>query len=93
MLAGAGRREQRKIAAKIDGLDTDPETQGKPLRDELTGDRSVKAAGRYRVLYRIDEEGELKTVTIVAVGIRREGDKNDVYSVAENIQKGNGLDA
>jgi mRNA interferase RelE/StbE len=38
---------------------------------------------RYRVLYRVDR-GEV-IVTVVAVGIRREGDRQDIYALAQKL--------
>lgn len=62
-------------------LATEPTQQGKALRDDLKGVRSVRAAGqRYRVLYRVFEQAG--RVVIVVVGIRQEGSKKDVYKVA-----------
>ncbi len=67
---------QRKIANKIDGLAFSPSSQGKPLRKELSGYRSLKMA-RYRIIYAVDEPA--RVVTVYAVGIRKDGDNLDVY--------------
>jgi hypothetical protein len=47
---------------------------------------------RYRAVFRIDEEKTAKgkivlvvTITFVAAGIRKAGDKHDVYSLAEKL--------
>ena len=83
-----GRNERRKIADKVDGLAVDPGSQGKPLMGELKGYRSIKAAGRYRIVFQVnDVESGDSHVLIVAVGIRKEGDKNDVYVVASQLAK------
>lgn len=73
----------RKIADKIEELAQFPEQRGEPLVDELIGYRKIVAAGRYRVIYRVDEAAGI--VRIVAAGIRREGHKNDIYKLAARM--------
>lgn len=78
------RRIVRQIVQRIDRLGDDPEKQGKPLLGELSGYRSVRAAGqRYRVIYRIQDTSVI--VVIVAVGIRKEGDKKDIYKLVQKM--------
>lgn len=80
----ADRRIQVKIAAVIDRLAEEPEKQGKPLGSELTGFRSIRAVGqRYRIIYRVANEEVV--VFVVAIGIRREGAKTDVYALAKKL--------
>jgi mRNA interferase RelE/StbE len=75
------QRVQKRLRASLKRLERDPE-EGKPLGHELAGYRSVRAVGqRYRIIYRIEEERVL--VVVVTVGIRRDGDKKDVYEVAK----------
>jgi mRNA interferase RelE/StbE len=77
-------RVRRKIQERIDRLSNEPEKQGKPLIGELGGYHSLRAVGqRYRIIYKID--GERVTVFIVALGIRREGSKDDVYALARKL--------
>jgi mRNA interferase RelE/StbE len=77
-------RVRHQIARRIDELQTDPEKRGKPLLGELAGIYSLRAAGqRYRVLYRIERERVI--VYVVALGIRKEGNKRDVYSLARRL--------
>ena len=72
------------IAKRIDGLRHDPDQQGKPMIGELEGYRSLRAAGqRYRILYKI--EASTVIVSIVAVGIRKDGDKTDIYALARKL--------
>lgn len=79
------RRIREKIGERINGLSTEPEKQGKPLLDELAGYRSLRAVGqRYRIIYRIDKGN---VVSVVAIGIRKEGDRSDIYSSAKKIIK------
>ena len=82
------RRIQRQIADRIDGLARDPDKQGKPLLGVLSGVRSLRAASqRYRILYKI--EGPRIVVLVVAVGIRKKGDRGDIYELAKKlIRKG-----
>jgi mRNA interferase RelE/StbE len=72
------------ISKRIDALATDPETQGKPLSGSLRGFRSVRVfRERYRILYRVDR-GEV-VVMVVAIGIRKEGDRQDIYTLAQKL--------
>jgi len=78
------RRIRAKIIETIDGLAEDPEKKGKPLTAELGGYHNVRAAGqRYRIIYRIDNEKVI--VLVVAAGIRREGDRKDIYTLAKKL--------
>jgi mRNA interferase RelE/StbE len=78
------RRIRDKLVEKIDQLATSPEKQGKPLVGELTGYRSVRAAGqRYRIIYRIEENQVV--VLVVALGLRKEGSRRDVYELAQKL--------
>lgn len=78
------RRIRAKIIETIDGLAEEPEKKGKPLTAELDGYHSVRAVGqRYRIIYRIDNEKVV--VLVVAAGIRREGDKKDIYALAKKL--------
>lgn len=75
------RRVREQLFKRIEGLANDPEQQGKALKDDLAGLRSVRAVGqRYRIIYQI--EAERIVVVVVAVGIRKEGDRADVYRQA-----------
>ena len=77
-------RVREKIRDRIDGLAIEPEKQGKPLTEELTGYRSLRAVGqRYRIIYRVERDRVL--VLVVAVGIRKEGSKRDVYALAQKL--------
>jgi mRNA interferase RelE/StbE len=78
------RRIRAKIIETIDGLAEDPEKKGKPLTAELEGYHSVRAVGqRYRIIYRIDNEKVI--VLVVAAGIRKEGDRKDIYALAKKL--------
>ncbi|MBK5276615.1 MAG: type II toxin-antitoxin system mRNA interferase toxin, RelE/StbE family [Desulfuromonadales bacterium] len=78
------RRIREKIGVVIDRLAEDPEKQGKALLGELSGLRSIRAVGqRYRIIYQI--RGDEIIVVIVAVGIRRDGAKDDIYSLAKKL--------
>jgi mRNA interferase RelE/StbE len=78
------RRIREKIIERIDGLERDPEKQGKPLTAELAGYRSLRAAGqRYRIIYRVEKR--TVTVYVVALGLRKEGDREDIYSLATKL--------
>lgn len=78
------RRVIDLIQKRIDELAKDPDKQGKALHGELQGYRCVRAVGqRYRILYRV--EGMAVIVLVVAVGIRKEGDKKDIYELAQKM--------
>jgi mRNA interferase RelE/StbE len=80
------RRIRDKVDEKISGLANEPEKQGKELGGDLEGYRSVRAASqRYRIIYRVD--GENVVVIVVALGIRKEGDKKDVYKLTQRLFK------
>jgi len=76
------RRIQQALRDKAKALIHSPEQQGNPLVDELAGYRSVRAVGqRYRIVYRVDRDTVM--VIVIALGLRREGDKRDIYRLAK----------
>ncbi|HAS55518.1 MAG: plasmid stabilization protein [Nitrospirae bacterium GWC2_57_13] len=78
------RRVRDLIVKRIDDLKEDPEKQGKPLLGELSGYRSLKAAGqRYRIIYQAVKDKVL--IYIVAIGIRKEGSASDIYTLAKKL--------
>lgn len=79
-------RVRESISRRINTLEHDPELQGKPLSDELTGYRSIRAVGqRYRILYKLEEERVI--VVVVALGMRKAGAKKDVYELAKKLAR------
>jgi mRNA interferase RelE/StbE len=79
-------RIREQVSRKIDALTDNPEQQGKPLSDELTGYYSVRAvAQRYHILYRL--EADQIIVVVVGMGIRKDGDKKDVYALAKKMAR------
>ena len=75
------RRIRQDIFDRIEALATDPDKQGKPLRNELAGLRSIRVVNqRFRVIYEIQKEQVI--VVVVAVGIRKQGDRADIYRKA-----------
>ena len=75
-----------KLSERIEGLAEEPQKQGKPLLGPLAGYRSLRAVGqRYRILYRVEEDQVL--VLVVALGMRKEGDKRDVYILAKKLMR------
>ena len=77
-------RVQDLILDAIEDLKHEPEKKGKPMVGDLAGFRSRRVAGqRYRVLYRM--ESSTVTVYVVAAGIRKEGSKTDIYSLAQTL--------
>ena len=89
-------KARKAIGAKVDDLRTDAELRGKPLQDDLRDYRSMPAAGRYRVIFRVHPPVPANDpaapppngkVYIVCVGIRKDGAKNDVYALASKMFK------
>ena len=79
-------RIREGISKRIDGLRHDPDNRGKPLADDLEGYRSLRAVGqRYRIIYKV--EATKVIVTVVTVGIRKDGDKADVYALAKKLAR------
>lgn len=80
-------KSQRQIMEKIDVLKEEPLKVGKPLKGNLQDYRSIRSVGqRYRIIYQVIEN-EIKVI-VVAVGIRREGDKkNDIYELMKKYVK------
>src|SRR5512138_2179903 len=86
-----GKRTQAQVLAKIEALKAEPLLMGKPLKGALKDLRSVRAAGqRYRIIYKIIEKEIV--VVVVAVGIRKEGDKSDIYELMKKYIKTRLLD-
>lgn len=84
------KKIQRTIINRIEGLSDEPEKQGKMLVKELSGFRSIHAAGRYRIIYKVDKQTVI--VHILAAGIRKQGDKKDIYRITKKILKAGLLD-
>ena len=79
-------RTQGQIINKIESLKEEPLLMGKSLKGSLKEFRSVRAAGqRYRIIYKVNEEEII--VIVVAVGIRKEGDKKDIYELMKKYIK------
>jgi len=75
-----------QIINKINQLKDEPLLLGKPLKGLLKEFRSVRAAGqRYRIIYKVIENEII--VIIVAVGIRKSGDKKDIYELMKKYIK------
>jgi mRNA interferase RelE/StbE len=91
MAAIKDNRIRASITKRIDGLQFEPDKQGKALKDELEGYRSIRAGGqRYRIIYKIEEEQVL--VLVVTVGIRKGGDRKDVYEITKKLARLSRLD-
>lgn len=86
LLSKIGNKKiQNSIMTESKLLPGDPE-KGKPLLAELKNFRSIRVyGGRYRVIYKIKKDDSI--IYIHVIGIRREGDKNDVYSLAKKLFK------
>jgi len=84
LVAIKDQRIQAGLRSSLKRLEYEPELQGKPMIDELAGYHSLRAVGqRYRIIYKVKEEQVL--VVVVTLGIRKEGDKKDVYELAKKL--------
>jgi mRNA interferase RelE/StbE len=84
------KKIQRTIFDRIEQLCEEPDKQGKNLVRNLSGFRSVHAAGRFRIIYKIDKKTVI--VYVLAAGIRKEGDKKDIYKIAKKLLNAGLLD-
>jgi mRNA interferase RelE/StbE len=79
-------RVRNNLFERIEELSNDPEKQGKPLREELSGLRCVRAIGqRYRIVYKVEQARVV--VVVVAVGMRKAGDHSDIYQIAARLMR------
>lgn len=71
---------RNQIINKIETISREPLLIGKALKGFLKEYRSVRAVGqRYRIIYRVFETEIV--VVIVGLGIRKDGDKKDIYEL------------
>ena len=77
------KKIQRSIFDRIPKLSDEPEKQGKKLVKDLAGFRSVHAAGRYRIIYKIEKRAVI--IYVLAAGIIKEGNKKDIYKIAKKL--------
>jgi mRNA-degrading endonuclease RelE of RelBE toxin-antitoxin system len=87
------RTIQQKIAQKVADLaeSGEPERLGKPLVDQLHGLYRI-SFGRYRIIYRVIRDGRNPQafhiiIRVLLTGIRKHGDKIDIYEVAQRLQR------
>ncbi|HVB25887.1 MAG TPA: type II toxin-antitoxin system RelE/ParE family toxin [Ktedonobacteraceae bacterium] len=84
-------RLRESLRVSLQRLEYEPDKQGKPLREELAGLRSVRAVGqRYRIIYKLKKEQII--VVVLVLGIRKEGDKKDIYKLAKKLMQSGLLD-
>ena len=77
------KKIRRTILNRIEELSDEPDKQGKMLVKDLSGFRSIHAAGRYRIIYRVGKQTVI--IYILAAGIRKQGDKKDIYNIAKKL--------
>jgi len=80
LLAVNDRKVQGQLIEKSESLSENPHNQGKPLQEPLAGFRSIRMR-RYRTVYHIKG----KKAFVAAAGIRKEGDRHDVYTLARKL--------
>lgn len=76
-------RARQQVVEKIEVLKYEPLKVGKQLKGNLQGYRSVRSSGqRYRIIYQV-REAQVE-VLVVAVGLRRDGDRRrDIYHLLQ----------
>lgn len=85
------KRAQKQIVNKLHDLEESPLQRGSALLGELHGYRDVRAAGqRYRIIYTVEEDRVV--VLVVYVGMRKDGDKSDVYAIAKKLLRAGLID-
>jgi mRNA interferase RelE/StbE len=78
------RRIQQQLYDASKRLASEPEKQGKALREGLLGFRSLRAIGqRHRVIFSVSTD--TRKVFVVGAGLRREGARDDIYALAERL--------
>jgi len=81
-LDGSVRKQLRKVLERK--LAVDPEGYGLPLRGSLAGYWKHQF-GNHRVVYRIYREQ--RVVVVCAVGVRKQGDAEDIYRQLESVAR------
>jgi len=81
-LEGSVRKHLRKVLEKK--LAVNPEEYGLPLRASLAGYWKHQL-GNHRVVYRIYSEH--RVVVVCAVGVRKQGDAEDIYRQLESVAR------
>lgn len=80
------KKSQQQIIEKIEALQEEPLKIGKQLKGNLKDYRSIRSIGqKYRIIYQVNTNEII--VLIVAVGIRKEGDKKDIYELMKKYIK------
>lgn len=81
-LDGSVRNQLRKVLEKK--LSRDPEGYGSPFRGPLASYWKHEF-GNHRIVYRIYAERQM--VVVCAVGVRKQGDAQDIYRQLESVAK------
>jgi mRNA interferase RelE/StbE len=81
-LDGSVRNQLRKVLEKK--LAIDPEGYGLPLRGSLAGYWKHQF-GNHRIVYRIYPQHHV--VVVCSVGVRKQGDAEDIYRQLESVAK------
>ncbi|HOE07719.1 MAG TPA: type II toxin-antitoxin system mRNA interferase toxin, RelE/StbE family [Treponemataceae bacterium] len=80
------KKSQSQIIEKIELLKENPLEIGKQLKGNLKDYRSIRSVGqRYRIIYKVCETEVI--VVIAAIGIRKDGDKKDIYELMKKYVK------
>jgi len=91
LLEVSSRRDQQALSRRIHEVAADPQNLGKPLTRELADYWSTRAGGqRYRVIYHLNPVQNV--MTVLAVGLRNEGSREDIYARALRLLDRGNLD-
>lgn len=78
------RRIRQQILTRLHALQQHATSIGKPLIGELAGCYSLRvAAQRYRVIYTVADD--TLVVLVIAIGIRKAGQRRDIYEIARRL--------
>ena len=84
LLLDLSKSDQQIVLKRLQKLALEPAIQGRPLAKELSGYRRVRT-GRLRIIFRTDSK--TATVYVVALGLRKSGDKADAYEKARKVRR------
>ena len=79
-------KSQNQVIKKIESLKNNPTEVGNQLKGNLKEFRSIRSIGqRYRIIYKVNELDIL--VVIIAIGVRKDGDRRDIYQLMKKYVK------
>ncbi len=84
LLSIQDRRIREQLFSRMQSLAEEPDKKGIKLSGDLAEYRAVRAVGqRYRIVFRV--ERDVVIVVVVAVGLRKEKSRDDIYELARRL--------